>query len=160
MARIPVFYSFHFDNDVMRVQQVRNMGMIEGNEPVSNNDWESVKRKGDAAVEKWIDDNMSYRRCVVVLIGTDTYKRPWVQYEIQKAWREKRGLLGIHIHNLKCPRSGTCSKGANPFDQFTLRDSNGYVVRPPVYDPPASTAYSHIQANLSEWVEQAIASRR
>ncbi|MDQ1224403.1 hypothetical protein QE443_000564 [Pantoea ananatis] len=27
-----VFYSFHFDNDVMRVQQIRNMGVIEGEE--------------------------------------------------------------------------------------------------------------------------------
>ncbi len=25
-----VFYSFHFDNDVMRVQQIRNMGVLEG----------------------------------------------------------------------------------------------------------------------------------
>lgn len=23
-----VFYSFHFDNDVMRVQQIRNMGVL------------------------------------------------------------------------------------------------------------------------------------
>lgn len=33
-----VFYSFHFDNDVMRVQQIRNMGVIEGEEPVRPND--------------------------------------------------------------------------------------------------------------------------
>jgi len=28
MAREPTFYSFHFDNDVFRVQQIRNMGVI------------------------------------------------------------------------------------------------------------------------------------
>ena len=50
MARVPVFYSFHFDNDVMRVQQIRRMGMIDGDEPVSPNDWEKVKRRGSAAV--------------------------------------------------------------------------------------------------------------
>jgi hypothetical protein len=39
-ARRPqVFYSFHFDNDVFRVQQIWNIGAIEGNEPVSKNDW-------------------------------------------------------------------------------------------------------------------------
>lgn len=27
-----VFYSFHFDNDVMRVQQIRNMGLLEGDD--------------------------------------------------------------------------------------------------------------------------------
>ncbi len=34
MAKVPVFYSFHFDNDVMRVQQIRNIGAIEDNKPV------------------------------------------------------------------------------------------------------------------------------
>ncbi len=91
------------------------MGVIEGNEPVSKNDWEKVK-SSEASIEKWIDANMSGKSCVVVLIGTDTYKRPWVQYEIKKAWRDGKGLLGIHIHNLKDPSTGTCSKGTNPFN--------------------------------------------
>ncbi len=160
MAKVPVFYSFHFDNDVMRVQQIRNMGMIDGNEPVSKNDWETVKKKGDAAIEKWIDDNMRYKRCVVVLIGTDTYKRPWVKHEIAKAWRDGRALLGIYIHNLNCPNNGNCSKGVNPFAQFTFTDENGVIVTPPVYDPPAKTAYTHIKDNLASWVENAIAARK
>src|SRR5215469_2365110 len=107
MAREPVFYSFQFKNDVFRVQQIRNMGVIEGNEPVSASAWEEVKRKGDAAIEKWIDENMKYRRCVAVLIGSETANSDWVRYEIKKAWVEKRGLIGIYIHNLKCPRNGT-----------------------------------------------------
>jgi hypothetical protein len=85
------------------VQQIRQMGMIDGDEPVSKNDWETVKRSGAGAIERWIDDNMKYKRCVVVLIGTDTHSRPWVKHEIRKAWADKRGLLGIRIHNLKCP---------------------------------------------------------
>ncbi|MCE4540755.1 TIR domain-containing protein [Pelomonas sp. P7] len=160
MARVPVFYSFHFDNDVMRVQQIRQMGMIDGDEPVSPNDWETVKRGGAAAVERWIDDNMKYKRCVVVLIGSQTHVRPWVQHEIRKAWSDNRGLLGIHIHNLNCPRHGTCAKGTNPFDQFVFRDSNGNVMRPPVYDPPAIGTYNHIRDNLAGWVDDAVARRR
>ncbi len=71
MAKVKrqVFYSFHYKNDVMRVQLVRNMGVIEGNTPVSANDWEEIKKKGDDAVKKWIDDNMNYRSCVIVLVG-------------------------------------------------------------------------------------------
>lgn len=160
MAKVPVFYSFHFNNDVMRVQQIRNMGMIDGNEPVSKNDWETVKKSGSAAIDKWIDDNMKYKRCVVVLIGTDTNERPWVTHEIKKAWRDGRGLLGIHIHNLNCPNNGTCSKGKNPFHQFTFKNNNGVVITPPVYDPPAGNAYNHIKANLAAWVDSAIAMRK
>lgn len=80
-----VFYSFHFGNDVMRVQQIRNIGAIEGNEPVSPNNWEEIRRTGKSAVEKWIDDNMRHKSCVVVLVGSETANRKWVDYEIRKA---------------------------------------------------------------------------
>lgn len=158
MAQRKIFYSFHFDNDVMRVQLVRNMGVVEGNLPVAANTWEEVKRKGDAAVETWIDDNMSGKSCVIVLIGSDTSKRPWVKHEIAKAWKDGKGLLGIYIHNLKCPNNGTCSKGANPFEAFTF-SSKGATVVPKTYDPKASDAYADIAANLSDWVEMAIKQR-
>lgn len=45
------------------------MSMIDSNEPVSPNDRERVKRGGATAVERWIDDNIKCKRCVVVLIG-------------------------------------------------------------------------------------------
>ncbi len=158
MTKRQIFYSFHFDNDVMRVQQVRNMGVVEGNSPVSPNTWEEVKGKGESAIEKWIDENMKYKSCVIVLIGTDTHKRPWVDYEIKKAWKDGKGLLGIHVHNLNCPNNGKCTKGKNPFDsiQFTL---NGSIVVPKVYDPKASDTYNDIADNLSTWVEAAIKQR-
>jgi hypothetical protein len=156
MAKEPIFYSFHFDHDVFRVQQIRNMGVIDGNVPVSANEWEQLKRKGDAAVERWIDDNMKYKRCVVVLIGSDTANRRWVRYEIKKAWDDGRALLGVYIHNLKCPRTGTCGRGANPFDHFTVagRPMAGLVQ---VHDPSSWDAYNDIARNMQNWVSSAIA---
>lgn len=41
-----VFYSFHYKQDSRRVAQIRNIGAIEGNAPVSDNDWEDVKKGG------------------------------------------------------------------------------------------------------------------
>lgn len=157
MPRVPVFYSFHFDNDVFRVQQIRNMGVVDGDEPVSANDWEKIKRKGDAAVEKWIEDNMAYRRCVVVLIGERTASRPWVQHEIRKAWKDQRGLFGIHIHNLRDPRTGTCSQGTNPFS--VIKTTNGRPLSDwlTCYNPSAFDAYGQIKQNLQGWVDAAIA---
>lgn len=155
MAKRQVFYSFHFDNDVMRVQQIRNMGVIEGNTPVSANDWEEVKRKGDSAVEKWIDDHMNYRSCVIVLVGSDTANRKWVKHEIKKAWRDGKGVVGIYIHNINCPRNGKCAKGANPFRQFTIGDKNmADIVK--CYDPAGWDAYNDIKASLESWIEEAI----
>jgi len=153
-----VFYSFHFDNDVMRVQQIRNIGALEGNTPVSVNDWEAIKKKGDSAIEKWIADNMSYRSCVIVLVGEKTAARPWVKYEIKKAWEDGKGLFGIYIHNLKDPNTGKCSKGTNPFDQFTFK-KGGNVQTIKCYEPKSDDAYNDIKDNIADWIEAAIEQR-
>ena len=155
MTSRQVFYSFHFDNDVMRVQQIRNIGVIEDNKPVSANTWEEVKRKGDKSIENWIDKNMKYRSCVVVLVGSETANRKWVEYEIKKAWKEGKGLVGIYIHNLRCPRNGTSRMGKNPFSQFTFRKKDlSDIVK--CYNPSSSDAYNDIKSNLGKWIEEAI----
>jgi hypothetical protein len=154
-----VFYSFHFKNDVMRVSQIRGIGALEDNKPVSANDWEEVKKKGDTRIKKWIDDNMNYRSCVIVMVGEETSKRKWVKYEIKKAWNERRGVLGVCIHNLNCPNNGKSNKGANPFDSFTLDKGKkkfklSSVVK--CYNPSSSDAYNDIKNNLQDWIEEAI----
>jgi hypothetical protein len=160
MATKKVFYSFHFDNDVMRVQQIRNIGVIEDNKPVAANDWEEVKKKGNAAIEKWIDDNMKYRSCVVVLVGSQTASRQWVQYEIIKGWNDGKGVVGIYIHNIKCPRNGKCNQGSNPFDNITFNNDGrklSSVVK--CYNPNSYDAYNDIADNLENWIDEAIAIR-
>lgn len=52
MVKRQIFYSFHYEKDVWRVQQIRNMGVIDGNPPVSPNEWEEVKKKGGNAIRK------------------------------------------------------------------------------------------------------------
>ena len=87
-----VFYRFHFDVDHWRAAQVRNMGVIAGKEPVSANEWEAVKRGGDAAIKRWISDQRKGCTCVIVLVGAETSSRPWVKYEIEKAWNDRLGV--------------------------------------------------------------------
>ncbi len=154
-----IFYSFHFDNDVMRVQQIRNIGALEDNKPISANKWEEIKKKGKDSIEEWIADNMNYRSCVVVLIGEETANRPWVKYEMKKAWRDGKGLLGIYIHNLKCPRNGKSNKGENPFTQYTFKDKDGNIKVIPCHNPNSSDAYNDIKNNIEDWVEAAIEMR-
>ena len=154
-----IFYSFHYDNDVFRVQQIRNMGVLEGNEPVSANTWEIVKKGGDKAIEKWINDNMKYKSCVVVLVGEETHKRPWIKYEIKKAWEDGKGLVGIYIHNLKDPKTGKCSKGTNPFEQFTFKDKTKLSSVVSCHNPDSTDTYNDIKKNLDKWIEKAIKDR-
>ncbi|WP_300524725.1 TIR domain-containing protein [Alcanivorax sp.] len=160
MARVPIFYSFHFNNDVMRVQQIRNIGSIEGNPPVNPNDWEKLKQQGSRAVQNWIDQNMKYKRCVVVLVGSETATRPWVQYEIERAWEHGKAIIGIHIHNIRCARGGTSKKGKNPFDNFKFENGEKLSSLIPCYDPNPTSAYRDIAANIETWIHHAIRTKR
>ena len=99
------------------------------------------------------------KSCVVVLIGKATASSTWVKYEIEKGWNDGKGVFGIYIHNINCPRNGRCTKGANPFDSFTLSDGRklSSVVR--CYDPKSNDAYNEIARKIDSWVETAIADR-
>jgi len=162
MAR-RVFYSFHYKPDNWRAAQVRNIGTVEGNRPATDNEWETVKRGGDAAIRRWIDGQLSGKSCALVLIGEDTAGRKWIDYEIETAWNSKKGVVGVHIHNLKNILGNKAKKGRNPFETFTLGTSRtrlSTVVK--AYDPPFSASkdvYDYIARNLVKWVEEAVAIR-
>lgn len=120
-----VFLSFHYDGDVTRVQRIRNIGAIEEDrEEVSAQRWEEIKDAGDQAVENWIAKEMSGKDAVVVLVGSKTASRKWVKHEIDKAWRDKRPLVGIRIHGLKDLDSRQGTFGDNPFDKVFDEDGD------------------------------------
>lgn len=162
MAR-KVFYSFYFKEDNWRASQVRNMGIIEGNQPVSDNDWEQIKKGGDEAIKNWINEQLNGRSCTVVLVGANTAGRKWIKYEIEKTWNDGKGLLGIYIHKLKDKDGYQSTKGRNPFDDFTIkRDDSKLSNIIKVYDPPyedSKEVYDYIKNNLASWVEEAISIR-
>ncbi|WP_149203863.1 TIR domain-containing protein [Actinotalea subterranea] len=157
MATKTVFYSFHYKRDVSRVQLVRNINALEGQPLLNAQQWEEVKRRGQKAVVDWIDTEMRHKRAVVVLIGQETASRPWVIYEIQKAWNEKKPLVGIRIHSLSSFGSAD-RPGANPFDK-----ASG-VSGVPIFDPTRTdwrgdvdtkASYANLVSNLEGWVAQA-----
>ena len=160
MAR-RVFYSFHYKPDSWRASKIRNIGAIEGNKPATDNDWEAVTSRGDAAIEKWIKDQMAGRSFAVVLIGQNTAGRKWINYEIVESWKKGMGLLGICIHNITDSLDEQSSKGTNPFSGFTIGDKSlSSIVK--TYDPPFTTSknvYNHIAENIAAWIDEAIAIR-
>ena len=158
MVKRRTFFSFHYRPDNWRAGQVRTIGAIEGNEPVSDNDWEAVTRGGDAAIKRWIDDQMYGKSCVIVLMGSQTSGRKWIKYEIQKTWTDGKGLLGIHIHNLQDRNGNQSAEGANPFYTLSLNGTRlSSIVK--AYGPPnkrSTNVYAYIADNISDWVEEAI----
>jgi hypothetical protein len=155
-----VFYSFDYERDAIRVQQVKKMGVLAGQPILTSNKWEEVTGGTQRGIRKYIDAQMEGKSCVVVLIGRRTAEREWVQYEIKKAWDEGRGLVGVFIHNLADMNRRQTAKGTNPFWQFTVgRRNKRLSTVAPAYDPPRTTssgAYRWIEVNLPAMVEEGI----
>jgi hypothetical protein len=157
MAR-SIFASFHYDGDADRVQQVLKMGAIEGDSLVTAQQWEAVKRKTPNTVRRWIHDQMLRKDAVVVLVGRDTASRRWVDYEVRKAWDDRRPLVGIRIHGLKNLRGQTSQRGANPFSSVVLKDGTTLDSRVDLHDPAGLNSraiYHSISQNLDRWIANA-----
>lgn len=153
------FLTFHYGLDAWRVQQVKNMGVIEEQPLLTANKWEEIEAEGDEAIQKWIDNNMKGKECLVVLVGEKTAGRRWVKYEIKKAWAKGMGVLAIYVHNLKDAGGNQGTKGTNPFAGLTV---DGEAVSGKAYDPPYSTStnvYDYIKSNIADWVKAAIDAR-
>lgn len=153
MAR-KVFFSFHFKRDAWRAAQVRNSNMIADEDTygvIDAVEWEKIERGGDAAIKRWINDQLDYTSVTVVLIGAETARREYVEYEIRRSWERGNALLGVRIHNMKNEDSQTDSRGANPFDNFQMVDGTPLSSICKVYDWVADYG----RENLGSWVEEA-----
>ncbi len=158
MAR-RVFFSFHYERDIFRVSQIRNSGMIKEKYEragfIDHADWESLERQGDEAIKRWINSQLSGASVTVVLIGAETFDRPWVNYEIQRSYADGKGMLGIYIHQLKDPRTMLpASRGRNPFEHFYVPDSNPRQYLSEIY-PTYDWVDNDGYINFGSWIEAA-----
>ena len=159
-----VFYSFHYKLDSWRAAMVRNIGTIEGSRPATDNDWETVKKGGEAAIKRWIAGQMKGRTCTIVLVGSGTANRKWINHEIVKSWNDGMGVAGIRIHGLEGSDGKTAPKGTNPFDHIRYGNSRkmlSLVVK--CHDPAGRTSrqrYVWIESHLAHVVEEAIRIRK
>jgi hypothetical protein len=117
-----VYFAFHYD-DIMRVNNVRNAWKIDHPDSTlmrsfqDSSLWESKKLQGDDAVKDMIRGGVQYTSAVCVLVGTITWSRRWVRYEIARSVIDKRGLLAVHINRLKHVQRGTTDTlGHNPLE--------------------------------------------
>ena len=100
MAR-RVFFSFHYA-DIMNANIVRNSGEFKPTNETGFYDaslWEKARIKGDAAIQKLIDDGLNNTSVTVFLLGAKTSTRKWCRYELQKSIDDKKGILGIFLPN-------------------------------------------------------------
>lgn len=122
MAR-RVFFSFHYDNDIWRANQVRNSNVVAGPDVAGffdHSEYEEAKKEGDEGIKRMINKHLRDTSVTVVLIGTDTASRRWVKYEITQSIARNNGLLGVYIHHLKNQQGETSSRGPKPVVSYDV----------------------------------------
>ncbi len=126
MAR-RTFFSFHYQRDIWRINQIRNIPNITGCSAAGFQDaslWEKAKKKGDAAIKKLIDEELKNTTVTVVCIGAKTAGRKYINYEIEQSIQRGNGIVGIQIHEIKDSNGNKDTVGTAP-PKIT---ANGYKV--------------------------------
>lgn len=142
MAR-RVFFSFHYQSDIWRVNQIRNIPNITGCSAAGFQDsslWEEAKRKGDSAIKALIDKGLENTSVTVVCVGSKTAGRKYINYEIDQSVARGNGIVAVQIHHLKDENGNTDIPGAIPA-KITAGGYNAYKYT------------SH--ERLGKWVEEA-----
>jgi hypothetical protein len=148
------FFSFHYQRDIFRVNQVRNSGQFRREDEANFFDaslWEEAQLKGDEAIKRLIDAGLQRSSVTVVLIGKETFDRPFVRYEIIQSYNRNNGLIGIRIHGLKNQNQQVDTPGRNPFENVRLQDGRLLSEFVPVYDYVLQDGYH----NMVSWIEKA-----
>lgn len=157
MAR-KTFFSFHYERDAWRAANVRNSGVLSKDDEygfIDAAEWEKIERGGDAAIKRWIQDQLKNTTATVVLIGAETATREWVRYEIQESWKRGNAILGVRINGIKDEDSKTDSFGANPLDVVKFEDGKALSTVCKTYDWVTDKGREH----LGEWIEEAVGTR-
>lgn len=140
MAR-KVFFSFKY-LDISRAMVVRNSWVTQGRESAGFIDaasFEKIKRQGDAAIKRWIDDQLRGTSVTVVLVGAETCSSCWVRYEIAQSIQRGNGLLGIDVSMIKGLDGSTtkrCGQIPQGYKFYLWNNHNGYE-------------------NMGTWIEEA-----
>jgi hypothetical protein len=165
-----VFFSFHYEDvKTFRANTVRNHGLTKEIGTSGFFDasiWEDAELHGDNSVKRLINSGLHGTTVTCVLIGTETWRRRWVRYEILKSYDRDNLLLGIHINGIKDKYGYTYNQGLNPFKFLGLFiDSKGKITYYEKFDGDWSV-YKDLEAtqknidtkfwdqgySLAEWV--------
>jgi|SRR5579859_1680233 len=118
MAR-RVFFSFYYQDVIdFRANVVRQHWLTKPNRESAGffdaSIWGNATRAGDASIKKLINSGLDGTSVTCVLIGSETYARRWVRYEILKSFRRGNSILAVHINAIKGRDQRIKPKGPNP----------------------------------------------
>lgn len=129
MAR-RVFFSFHYQRDVWRVNQIRKrFAFTTGDDPFHDASlWEEAAKKGDAAIKRMIDVALERTTVTCFLLGAKTAARKYVRYEYERSVKIGNGLLAVRIHRLRNKEKKTDDPGPGLFSWLDAYKTYDWVI--------------------------------
>jgi hypothetical protein len=150
-----VFFSFHYQDVIdFRANVVRNHWLTkEDRDDAGFFDaslWESTKRRGPDSLKSLINEGLEGTSVTCVLIGSDTFLRPWVRYEILKSLKRGNKVIAVHINGIPDKNKQTKDLGPNPFDYLGVTySSDGKTLTMHEVIDGAWVAYEEINGSAS-----------
>lgn len=145
-----VFFSFHYQDVIdFRANVVRNHNVTKDDNGgfFDSSIWESAKKQGDIALKRLINGGLDNTSVTAVLIGSNTYARRWVHYEIMKSIERGNEVVGVHINAIRGKDGQVKALGPNPFDYLGLKISpDGARGTPTIWNGNAWTDYQDLGA--------------
>jgi hypothetical protein len=130
-----VYFAFHYQDVIdFRANVVRKHNFAEGVKAAGYYDysiWEESKKTSPAALKGLIDAELENTSVTVVLIGSDTWARRWVRYEVFESLKRGNKVFGIRINGIRGKDQQTKPAGPDPFNNLAIEfDSNGADAKP------------------------------
>lgn len=123
-----VFFSFHYQDVIdFRANVVRQHWVAKADREESGyfdaSIWEEARKTNDLGLTRLINDALENTTATCVLVGSETYGRPWVRYEILKSVYRGNHIFAVHINQIKGKDQRIKTNGSNPFDYLALKYS-------------------------------------
>lgn len=120
-----VFFDFHYqDLAYFRANVVRNHWRTKlDREPAGYFDasvWEKAKKEGSLALNRHINSALQNPPNTCVLIGSETFSRPWVRYELFKSFARGNHIFGVHVNRIPDKYRLSKHNGPNPFNYLAI----------------------------------------
>jgi len=155
-----VYFAFHYEKDIDRVNQVRDVVLNRYKMEIAGfydqSLWAKTKKAGDVALMQMILEGMQGTTVTVFLLGEETANRKWVQYELEESWKRGNAMIGIHIHRLRDEANYKMGKkGPNILDEFIYEVKGKECALSEwfkAYDWKADDG----ENNFGKWVDEAV----
>lgn len=123
-----VFFSFHYKDVIdFRANVVRKHWVLKGDREEAGyfdaSIWEEAKKQNEIGLKRLINGALENTTVTCVLVGSETYARTWVRYEIIQSICRGNRTFGVHINQIKGKDQLTKINGPNPFDYLAFRYS-------------------------------------